>query len=133
MGEEIVPSASPGPDLSASLSGCFYARATLILPEQKQIAKSEKEKPFEAHCLSQMHRLLSAASGPPGGQAASAGRPSLLGWRKLLNTPAASPGTRRSPETPSQSIRNHTGCPASLLGPWFSMQQPGAGFCVQGA
>ena len=58
-----MPSASPGPNLSASLSGCFYARATLILPEQKQIAKSEKEKPVEAHCLSQMHRLLSAASG----------------------------------------------------------------------
>ena len=39
-----MPSASPGPNLSASLSRCFYARATLILPEQKQIAKSEKEK-----------------------------------------------------------------------------------------
>lgn len=57
-----MPSASPGPTLSASLSGCFYARATLILPEQKQTAKSEKGKPIEAHCLSRMHRLLSAAS-----------------------------------------------------------------------
>ena len=89
----------------------------------------KKESPLK-HTAS--HRCTDCCLQPPGGRAASLGCPSLLGWGKLFNTPAASPVTHRSPETPSQSHRSHTRCPATLLGPWFSIQQPGAGFLCKG-
>lgn len=110
---------------SQLLSPAVLCKDSLDSAEIKANNKKQN-KPTAGHCLLQIHRLLSAASATPGWQAASHPPtprcPLLLGWRKLPNTWAAFPVTRRSSETPPQGNGSHTGHPASLSGPRLGMQ-----------